>query len=122
MKLIRSMFVAAAVAVLAATSVRAQEGPKPGPEHEVLKKWEGTWETTMKIGGGESKGVAKYKMELGGLWLCSTFEGDLGGAKFTGKGHDSYDAAKKKYVGVWIDSMSTSPMVMEGASTRKRRR
>jgi hypothetical protein len=27
---------------------------------------------------------------------------------------DTYDAAKKKYVGVWIDSMSTAPMVMEG--------
>ena len=92
----------------------AQEPPKPGPEHEMLKKWVGTWDTTMKMLGMESKGVATYKMELGGLWLASTFEGEIGGAKFSGKGFDTYDAGKKKFVGVWVDSMSTSPMMMEG--------
>jgi hypothetical protein len=88
--------------------------PKPGPEHAMLKKQEGTWDTTMKMAGAESKGIATYKMELGGLWLASTFEGDLGGMKFTGKGLDTYDPAKRKYVGIWCDSMSTSPLVMEG--------
>jgi hypothetical protein len=53
-------------------------------------------------------------MELGGMWLASTFEGDLGGMKFSGKGLDSYDASKKKYVAVWVDSWSASPMVLEG--------
>ena len=114
MKWFRSMLVVAAVAALAVSSARAQEAPKPGPEHEMLKKWEGTWDTTMKMAGGESKGVAKYKMELGGLWLSSTFEGELFGSKFSGKGMNSYDAGKKKFTGVWVDSMSTSPMVTEG--------
>lgn len=105
---------AIAVLVLAAPAVRAQESPKPGPEHDVLKKLEGTWDATMKAGGMESKGTMKYKMELGGLWLTSSFEGEFGGAKFSGRGLDSYDAAKKKYVGVWADSMITTPMLMEG--------
>lgn len=105
---------AVAIAALVAPGIRAQEFPKPGPEHEMLKKWEGTWDTTMKMMGMESKGVATYKMELGGLWLVSTFEGDLGGIKFSGRGLDSYDPAKKKFVGIWVDSMSTSPMNMEG--------
>ena len=104
----------ALAAVMAAAAVQAQEPPKPGPEHEVLKKMEGTWDATMKFGGMESKGTSTYKMDLGGLWLVSTFEGDFGGMKFSGRGLDSYDTAKKKYVGVWVDSMSTSPMMMEG--------
>src|SRR5215510_4460053 len=67
--------------VLAAPAARAQDFPKPGPEHELLKKWVGTWDTTMKMQGAESKGVATYKMELGGLWLASTYEGEFGGMK-----------------------------------------
>jgi Protein of unknown function (DUF1579) len=99
---------------LVTPSVRAQEFPKPGPEHEQLKKLEGTWDATMKAGGAESKGVMTYKMDVGGLWLTSNFEGGFGGAKFHGKGFDSYDAGKKKYVSVWVDNMITTPMMMEG--------
>ena len=100
--------------LLFAVTAKAQEPPKPGPEHAMLKKHEGTWDTVMKMAGMESKGTAVYKMELGGLWLMSTFEGEIFGSKFTGKGLDSYDPAKKKFVGVWVDSMSTSPLTMEG--------
>ena len=53
-------------------------------------------------------------MDLGGLWLTSDFESDVGGMKFNGKGFDTYDAAKKKYVSVFIHSMSSAPMIMEG--------
>lgn len=104
----------AAAVVLMVPAIRAQEGPKPGPEHEALKKLEGTWDATMKFGGAESKGTMVYKMEVGGLWLTSSFEGSFGGGKFSGKGLDSYDPAKKKFVSVWVDSMITSPMIMEG--------
>jgi hypothetical protein len=109
----RSIAVVGLVVVLAGSGV-AQEPPKPGPEHEALKKREGTWSTTMKAGGMEFKGTVTYKMELGGLWLVGSMESDLGGQRFHGKSLDSYDAGKKKYVGVWFDSMSTTPMTMEG--------
>jgi hypothetical protein len=112
-KLCRFLAVALAVAFVAPIA-RAQEAVKPGPEHAQLKKMEGVWETTMKMGPMESKGTATYKMDLGGLWLLSQFEGDIGGQKFSGRGADSYDPARKKYVGLWIDSMSTSIMTMEG--------
>lgn len=107
------------IAVLAMTlvfgvSIFAQEPPKPGPEHALLKKREGTWDTTMNAGGAEFKGTITYKMELGGLWLVGSLESDLGGQKFYGKSLDTYDAAKKKFVGVWADSMGTTPMMMEG--------
>ena len=104
----------ALTAALTAPAARAQDTPKPGPEHEVLKKMAGNWDLTMKFGGMETKGTVVYKMEPGGLWLSSNLESELFGQKFWGKGMDSYDPIKKKYVGVWVDSMSTSPMVMEG--------
>ena len=113
----------AAVALLmfAAPFAAAQELPKPGPEHELLKKWVGNWDATMKMMGMESKGVATYKMELGGLWLTSTFDGEVAGMKFSGRGLDSYDAGKKKYVGIWVDSFSTSPMTLEGTYDKEKK-
>src|SRR6266536_3395456 len=104
-------FVVGAVLTLPAV---AQEPPKPGPEHKLLKNREGTWDTTLKAGDMEFKGAVTYKMELGGLWLVGSLESDLSGQKFYGKSMDTYDAGKKKYVGIWFDSMSTTPLTMEG--------
>jgi hypothetical protein len=107
------------VLLAAACSARpaaAQEFPKPTAEHERLKAMEGTWEVTINIMGGESKGKGTLvsKMDLGGFWLFGDFKGDFGGAAFAGRSIDGYDIAKKKYVSVWVDSMSTTPMFMEG--------
>ena len=107
-------FGAAALAAALVAPAGAQEFPKPGPEHGQLKRLEGTWDATMKFMGMESKGTMTYKMEVGGLWLTSHFEGEFAGQKFTGKGLDSYDPGKKKFVAVWVDSMITTPLLMEG--------
>lgn len=109
-------FAFAVVAILAPASSKALAQPqvKPGPEHELLKSMDGTWDATVKMGDQQSKGTMTFKMGLGGLWLLSHFEGEFAGMKFEGRGMDSYDAAKKKYVSVWADSMVTAPMVMEG--------
>ena len=102
----------------------AQEAPpqpKPGPEHEHLKSMVGTWDAKMIMPGAEKPlpCVAVYKMEMEGLWLVSDFRCDDPAMKFQGKGLDSYDPMKKKYVGVWIDSMSTSPMTVEATYDEK---
>ena len=55
-----------------------------------------------------------YKMGMGGFWLISHFEGDFGGQKFEGRGLDTYDPEKKKYVSAWADSMAPFLLVMEG--------
>jgi Protein of unknown function (DUF1579) len=102
----------ALVVALAATALRAQEPARPGPEHEILKKMVGHWDMTMKLGGMESKGTVVYSMELGGLWLVGNVERETG--KFSGRGFDTFDAAKKKYVAVWVDSTSARPTTMEG--------
>src|SRR5205809_737763 len=110
----RFLCVCAASALLVPAANAQPASPKPGPEHEQLKRLEGVWEATVNAGGQESKGTMTYKMDLGGLWLVSEFEGDFGGMKFRGRGLDTYDAAKKKHVALWADSMSTTPMIMEG--------
>jgi hypothetical protein len=108
----------AAVALCAAAAT-AQEGPplpKPGPEHEVLKNDVGTWDATIEMlmpPGPPSKGTETSAMGPGGLWLISDFKSDMMGMPFQGHGVTGWDPAKKKYVGTWVDSMSTSISMSE---------
>jgi hypothetical protein len=112
----------ALAAVLLAGSAKAQPPqPKPGPEHEVLKAMEGNWDLAMKVEGMETKGTVTYKMDLGGLWLTGALETEFFGTKFQGKSLDGYDATRKKYVGVWVDSMSNSPMLLEGTYDKEKK-
>lgn len=99
----------------------AQFPAKPGPEHDMLKDLVGTWKAEIKAGDMTSEGTMTYKMELGGLWLVSKFEGDLGGMKFEGRGLDTYNPMKKKYVSVWADSMSPMPLVSEGTYDKEKK-
>jgi hypothetical protein len=117
--MLRPISLALCLCVLTVTAAAlAQEPPqvKPGPEHELLKKMEGTWTASMKMADAPEAlpAVATYKMDLGGLWLTSEFKMDTPVLKFQGRGLDTYDPKTKKYVGVWVDSMSTSPMQFEG--------
>jgi hypothetical protein len=90
-------------------------GGKDGAEQGLLKHMVGTWDATVKMpGGGESKGTATYKLECGGRWLVGDFHSEFGGQAFQGRSLESYDAAKKKVVGVWVDSMASMPMNYEG--------
>ena len=114
MRLKGRMLLACALVIWLAPYTRSQEPPKPGPEHEHLKQVEGTWDATVKSMGQESKGKMTYKMALGGFWLVSHFEGEFGGQKFEGRGMDTYDPEKKKYVTAWADSMAPFLLVMEG--------
>jgi hypothetical protein len=87
---------------------------KPGPEHAMLKELAGAWKGKFKMQGMESDCSCTYRMVLGDLWLSSNFQTKLGEQQFRGQGMDTYDAASKKFKGVWFDSMSTKPMLMEG--------
>lgn len=109
-----TLTMALGVLVAVARLTAQQPETKASPEHEILKESEGTWDATVKSMGGESKGTFVTKMGLNGLWLLEHFKGDFGGMTFEGRGATTYDAAKKKYINIWIDSMSTSPMISEG--------
>jgi hypothetical protein len=104
----------------AATGEQTPPMPKPGPEHEVLKKSVGTWDATVEMCDptgapvSTSKGVETNALSLGGLWLVSDFRGEMMGQPFQGHGVSGYDPVKKKYVGTWVDSMSVGLATMEG--------
>lgn len=108
---------------LSASISLAQEFPKPGPEHKRLaEELVGTWDCEMNAGGQKSKCTASYKSICHGMWLASEFEGELGGAKFHGHGLDGYDLHQKKYIGIWVDSWSSSPLRMAGDYDPKTKR
>jgi hypothetical protein len=115
------------IVVTAAPVIIAQSGgqqappmPKPGPEHEVLKLEEGTWDAVVEftVAPGapteKSKGVEVNTIGCGGLCMITDFKGQAMGAAFHGHGIVTWDAGKKKYVGSWTDSMSRGLAITEG--------
>jgi hypothetical protein len=96
-----------------------QDFPKPGKEHEEMTKaMSGKWKATVKEGfQANQTGVTEFRSVCNGMWVASDFKMDDG--SFSGHGLDSYDPMKKKYVSVWCDSMSGTPMVFEGDWTEK---
>jgi hypothetical protein len=100
---------------------RWQESMTPGASHKMLEESVGTWDAEVKIWmkgpAGEptiSKGTSEQKMILGGRYLQQNFSGEMMGQPFTGTGLTGYDNIKKKYVGVWVDDMSTGISTMDG--------
>jgi hypothetical protein len=93
---------------------------QPGPEHERLAHGAGNWECTIRAWmdpSGEpmvSEGSEKAEMILGGRFLQSDFQGSTMGMPFKGTGLVGYDNVKKKYEGIWCDTMGTGIMYYEG--------
>ena len=112
--MMRKVLFAVVVGFVGTAVSLAQELPKPGPEHAKLKEFVGTWDAVMEMAGQKTKATATYKSICDGMWLASDFEGDLGGIKFQGHGVYGYNLQKKKYVGMWFDSMNSAPLHMEG--------
>jgi hypothetical protein len=121
--------VAAVCSILIFVAARAQDDkpgadagpapPKPGPEHKVLAKDVGVWDASVEeLTPGApprvSKGVETNTLACGGLWLISEFKGEMMGKPFEGRGITGYDASKKKYVGTWVDGMTTALGLLEG--------
>jgi hypothetical protein len=106
-----------AVGSTAATAQMAQ----PGPEHEAMKQLAGEWEGTVQIqmpGMPEpatSAVTESVRLDHGGLWLISRFEGSMMGAPYSGQSIMGYDQAQKKYVEVWVDSFRSEIQQIEGS-------
>ena len=110
------LWVLVAAVLLTAAAARADSpAAKSGGPGGHLKDMVGTWEATVEMPGAPpSKGTMVYKLEMNGQWLVGQFNGNFGGMPFSGTGLDTYDPTQKKYVSVWVDSMSHSPLVMHG--------
>ena len=59
--------------------------PELGPMSEMLRQREGTWDVTIEMQASPngaksvSKGTQTNKLAVGGAWLLSDFEGEMGG-------------------------------------------
>jgi len=94
----------------------------PGDAHKKLNAMAGSFNAEVKmwmqpgappVGGG---GVAENTWALDGRWLEQHFTGTFMGMPFTGVGFTGYDNIKKKYVGTWMDTMTTSMMISSGTA------
>jgi hypothetical protein len=98
-----------------------KEMPKPQKEHELLKQFEGHWETSSRYfakprNAEESKGTETAKVAYGGYWLVIDFKCVHQGQPFEGSGTVGYDPRKAKYVMTWIDSAAPYCMSAEGTA------
>jgi len=109
--------------VFVPTCASAQElpNPKPGKVREILASNVGTWDCEVKMflqGPGEppleSKGVEVNKLVSSDLYLQTSFTCQLGDPKFEGHALTGYDPRSKKYIGTWVDNLSTIPMQLKG--------
>jgi hypothetical protein len=94
----------------------------PSEAHKKLEMMAGTWTTKVKMwmdpaaAPQESEGVSENRMVLGGRWLEQRYEGTFMGGPFSGVGFTGYDNFKKAYVGLWMDTASTSTMMTTGTA------
>ena len=51
---------------------------------------------------------------LHGVWLTSQLDMKMPEGPFTGQGLDTFDPIKKKFVAIWVDSMSATPVILDG--------
>lgn len=106
---IRITFISIVLLGLALSGVGAQEA-KPGPQHALLKKFEGDWKVECRLTLPQVEEPIVYegtygaKVELGGFFLVGEFKTNFGGNPTTGRGTTGYDPTKKEYVGVWVES------------------
>jgi hypothetical protein len=111
-----------ATSILAAAAVPALQDmamPTPTEQHKQVLMgvgdWEGTITSYMTPGETPQPMPAREKVSaIGEFWILSHFECEFMGMPYHGSGHYGYDVAKKKYVGTWVDSMSSYLAVMEG--------
>lgn len=99
---------------------------EPGEHHQQIAALAGDWDAVTKFRmmpdqpWEESKGTMKSRVEWGGRFLVSEFQGDMGGQTFTGESVWGYDNLSKKYQSTWRDSMMTGLMYMEGTGDGKK--
>lgn len=88
-------------------ALSAQEIPgasAASEEHEFLQKFVGEWEVESEGSGMKGKAVMKSSM-LGKLWLVNSSDHEVGGTPLQSIQMIGYDTTKKKYVGIWADSV-----------------
>jgi hypothetical protein len=94
---------------------------KPGAEHRKLDPLVGTWTAKFQVWHDpagqpmEGNGTCVTSWALGGRFLEQrSFSTMPCGTEMEGIGYTGFDNATGKYVGLWLDSMSTGTLVSTG--------
>src|SRR6188474_3151306 len=101
------------------TGIDPTEFFTPGPMHQWLASFTGTWEADV-IGYMDpakpdtSKLSQTYSMILNGLYQEAKLTGTMMGMPFEGRSINAYDNAKKKFQTTWIDIFSSGFTYMSG--------
>ena len=110
----------AVIALGFAAGLEAQDPPKPQKEHEWLQQIVGEWESEGEVVAEpgqppvKNKGSEKVR-SIGGFWILSEHKGEFPGGSFTGILTLGYSVEKKKFVGSWIDSITSHLWTYEGS-------
>ncbi len=89
---------------------------EPGKFHVHLEPLVGRWKQTVKwwmapdAPPDVSTGTCEYKWIMGKRFLLQEVKGDMEDQPFEGMGLMGYDNFKKKYTGMWVDTMGTAIM------------
>ncbi|TWT49992.1 hypothetical protein KOR42_36760 [Thalassoglobus neptunius] len=102
-----------------AAAQETPEFPSPEPEHQWLQKFVGNWSLTSKAKMGpdqpdvECSGRMQCQM-LGEFWLINKMDSEMMDSTMKGVQSIGYDPVKEKYIGTWVDSMTSTLWVYEG--------
>lgn len=108
------------VVALAATPVFTSQDvamPQPTEHHALVLRGVGEWKGKLQnfVPGMEGVVDAKQTVKpVGKFWTQTRFSCQFMGETYVGTGCQGYDPAKKKFIGTWVDSMSSYFAKMEG--------
>jgi hypothetical protein len=90
----------------------------PGEEHRMLAASAGDWTVDGQHFMGPQPTPMKGSAKRVALWenryVHEEFRGEFMGETYEGAGVVGYDNAEKRYVGTWVDNMSTGIATMKG--------
>jgi Protein of unknown function (DUF1579) len=97
-----------------------QKAAAPGPEHAVLKNFEGKWTTKVNMmmdpaHPEKSEGTSEGTLELGGRFVHVVHHGTMMGQPFEGHMLLGYDNLAKKYTSAWVDNSGTAIITYQGS-------
>lgn len=104
---------------MAAMMEKARQYTTPGEHHMILKRFLGTWDTTMRLtmpglDAPPEKGVATFSWLMEGRWLQQTFEGAMFGQSAEIFMIVGYDNFKQSFVTMSVNSVDTAMTTSEG--------
>ena len=100
-----------------------QKAATPGDAHKKLEPMVGTFDAKVKMWMDPSKppeesaGTSENTWVLGNRFVQMKYEGTAMGQPFSGMGFEGYDNVTKKYMGTWMDTLSTGMMLSTGTMT-----